>query len=177
MAEGSERSLKMLAAALEKEEKGRDFYIQAAGKCSNELGKEIFRTLTADEGVHITRIKQIYSALQAGNAWSKDWQAYRTGNEDLQKLLRERARKLGPKVKSDTNDLEAVDIGIEMEQSAVSFYADQQTKATDALEKDFIVQMLAEERSHLRALEDIRLFFTDPDAWYIEVERHGLDGA
>ncbi len=70
MAEGSERSLQMLAAALEKEEKGREFYRDAAAKCSNDLAKEIFRILTSEEGVHITRIKQIYTALEGGKKWS-----------------------------------------------------------------------------------------------------------
>jgi rubrerythrin len=177
MAEGSERSLQMLAAALEKEEKGREFYREAAAKCSNDLAKEIFRILTSEEGVHITRIKEIYRALEGGKGWSHEWRTHTQENQDLQRLLRERARKLRSSVKGDTGEVQAVDIGIGMEQGAITFYTEQQTKAVDPLEKEFVAQMILEERGHLRSLEDLKLFLTDPDSWYIETEHHVLDGA
>ncbi len=177
MGAGSERSLQMLAAALEKEEKGREFYRDAAAKCSNDLAKEIFRLLTSEEGVHITRIKQIYTALEGGKSWSKEWKAHMQANQDLQQLLRERAHKLRSSVKGDTSEIKAVDIGIGMEEGAIKFYTDQQTKAMDPLEKEFVDQMISEEQGHLRSLEDLKLFLTDPDSWYIEKEHHGLDGA
>ena len=177
MAEGSERSLQMLAAALEKEDKGREFYRDAAAKCTNDLAKEIFRILTSEEGVHITRIKVIYSALEGGKSWSQEWKAHKQENADLQSLLRERSRKLESSVKGETSELKAVDIGIGMEEGSIKFYSDQLAKAVDPLEKEFVDQMIGEERSHLRSLEDLKLFLTNPDSWYIEKEHHGLDGA
>jgi len=177
MAQGSERSLEMLAAALEKERRGHEFYKEALEKCSNELGKEIFRILMAEEGVHIQRVRDIYGALESGKAWTSEWQKHRVVNEDLETVCRERAARLGPMVKPDSGDLEALDIGVGMEQAAINFYLDQEPKAVDALEKQFVTQMIAEERSHLRALEDLKLFFTNPESWHTEMERHGLDGA
>jgi rubrerythrin len=177
MAEASERSLQILAAALEKEEKGRDFYRDAATKCSNHLAKELFRVLTSEEGIHITRIKEIYTAIQGGRSWTDSWKAHRLENVDLQNLLRERAAKMGAAVKGDTSELDAVGIGIGMEEGAIAFYVDQLAKAVDPLEKEFVNQMIGEERSHLRSLEDLKLFLTDPESWNIERERHGLDGA
>jgi rubrerythrin len=176
MTEGTERSLQMLAAALEKEEKGREFYRDAAAKCSNDLAKEIFRVLTSEEGVHITRIKEIYTALEHGKSWSKEWKAHRFENDDLQNLLRSRADKLRSAVKGDTGEVEAVDVGIGMEQGAITFYTDQKAKATDGIEKEFVEQMIVEERTHLRSLEDLKLYLTDPESWFTETERHGLDG-
>lgn len=176
MAEGSERSLQILAAALEKEEKGREFYRDASAKCSNHLAKEIFRVLTTEEGIHITRIKEIYTAIEGGKSWSDQWKSHRQENTDLQKLLRERAVK-GKEVKGDTSEIEAVNIGIGMEEGAIAFYLDQKGKAVDPLEKEFVDQMIVEERSHLRSLEDLKLFLTDPESWFVESERHVLDGA
>ncbi len=80
-------------------------------------------------------------------------------------------------VKPNTGDLEALDVGVGMEQAAINFYLGEEPKAADTLEKQFITQMIAEERSHLRALEDLKLFFTNPESWHTEVEHHGLDGA
>lgn len=175
--ESSDRAVKMLAAALEKEEKGRDFYKQAVEKCSNELGKDMFRTLAAEEAIHIKRIKEIYETLSSGEKWSLGWKAHKFENEDLQKLIRARISKLGPKIKAGTGDLEAVRIGIEMEQSAIKFYEEQNEKASDPLEKDFIQCMIGEERSHYASLNDVRLFFENPESWFAEKERHTLDGA
>ena len=176
MAAGSERSLQMLAAALEKEEKGREFYRDAAAKCSNDLAKEIFRVLTSEEGVHITRIKEIYTAIEGGKSWSSQWKAHKHENVDLQNLLRERASKMNATVKGETSELQAVDIGIGMEQGSIAFYTDQMAKAVDPMEKEFADQMIGEERAHLRSLEDLKLYLTDPQSWYAETERHGLDG-
>lgn len=177
MAEGSERSLQILAAALEKEEKGREFYLDAAAKCSNHLAKEIFRMLTSEEGVHITRIKEIYTAIEGGKSWTDKWKAHRMENLDLQKLLRERAATMGTAVKGETSELDAVTIAIGMEEGAIAFYTDQKAKAVEPLETEFVDQMLVEERSHLRSLEDLKLYLTDPESWFTENERHVLDGA
>jgi len=177
MTGGSDRSLQMLATALEKEEKGREFYRDAAARCVNELGQEMFRTLMAEEGIHIRRIKQIYQALEGGEGWSDQWKTHRIQSGDLDRLVRQRIKVLGPRVKSDTGDLEAIKIGIEMEQGAINFYDEQLQKATDPLESEFIRIMVAEERGHYTALEDLKLYFENPESWFVEKERHGLDGA
>lgn len=173
----SDRSLGMLNLALEKEERGRDFYKQAIEQCFSELGKDMFRTLMAEEGMHIKRIKQIYESLQEGENWSAEWRSLRTENEDLRKLFRERMVKLGPRVKSDSGDLDALAIGLEMEQGAINFYEQQREKSTDILEKDFIDSMIAEERNHYAALADVKLYLENPDSWFAEMEHHTLDGA
>jgi rubrerythrin len=177
MAEDTDRSLQMLATALEKEEKGRDFYEKAASTCANELGKEIFGVLTVEEGIHIQRVKEIYDSLKGAKSWTGDWKKYTLPNENLQELFRERMIKLGPKVNAETGDLEAVDIGMGFEQGAIEFYEEELTKAEDPLEREFIERMIQEERSHFASLSDMKLYLTNPQSWLAEVERHGLDGA
>lgn len=167
----------MLNLALQKEEKGRQFYQEAAAKCASEVGKEMFRSLMADEGVHIKRIKEIFTTLQKGHGWNSDWRKLQIENEDLRSLVKDRMTRLGPKVKPESRDLNAVNIALEMEQGAITFYDDQLAKASDPLEKDFIIQMIAEERTHFAALEDVKMFLESPEAWFAEKERSGLDGA
>jgi len=177
MAERTDRSLQMLATALEQEERGRDFYKEAVSKCKHQLGKEIFTKLMVDEGVHIVRCKEIYADLSGGRVWSEQWKSHRTESEDLQLLCRKRIVGLGPKVQADSGDLDAVKIGLEMEQGAINFYEDQLGKATESLERDFINCMIMEERSHYAALADIKFYFENPESWFVEHERHTLDGA
>jgi len=177
MSEATQRSLEMLATALEKELKGRDFYQEAVAKCRNELGQDLFRKLSADEGVHVLRIREIYSALEGGKAWTGEWRAHRVESEDLKKLFAERMSKLGPKVTTEAGDLDALKIGMEMEQGAIKFYEAQLEKATEPLERDFIKLMIAEEHGHYAALADVRFYLENPESWFTEHERHVLDGA
>lgn len=171
-----DRALKMLAVALEKEERGRDFYIKATATCSNPLGKDIFKTLASDEGVHITRVKEIYEALTGGRPWTTDWKLHKTENDNLRELFRKRIKEFGSKVSSETGDIQALDVGLEFEESAIAFYENELLSAVDPLEREFIESMIQEERDHFSSLADVKLFFTDPDSWYAETERRGLDG-
>ncbi|MBI5251321.1 MAG: ferritin family protein [Desulfomonile tiedjei] len=177
MADGDDRSLRMVAAALEKEEKGRDFYKDASEKCSNELGRELFHTLMIEEGIHIKRIKQIYESLRGGGAWTEEWRSFKGINESLQSVVRERINKLGPKVQSVGGDLDAVEIGLQMEQSAINFYEEELPKASGAVEKEFIKKMIAEEHAHFASLADLKLYLTNPLSWFTEKESPSLDGA
>ena len=61
MPEIADRSLAMLAAALEKEEFGRDFYAKAYKESQNELGRTVSGPVSGG-GYSIARIKRIYEA-------------------------------------------------------------------------------------------------------------------
>jgi hypothetical protein len=37
--------------------------------------------------------------------------------------------------------------------------------------------MISEEKSHHAALSDMKLYLSDPAAWFVEQEHPGLDGA
>lgn len=177
MTTGDDRSLRMLAAALEKEETGRAFYQDASERCSNELGKELFKILVIEEGVHIKRIKQIYESLRGGGSWTEGWRSFEGVNETLQEVVRNRISTLGPKIEGITKDLEAVEIGLQMEQSAIKFYEEELPKATDAMEKEFIKKMIAEEHTHYASLADLKLYLSNPESWFTEKESPTLDGA
>lgn len=172
-----DKSMAMLATALEKEERGRDFYRDAVSKCTNQLGKDIFKTLMEEEGIHIKRVKLIYDSLHSGKAWSGEWKSLKGTNEKLHELFHQRMVKLGPKVKAESNDVEALDIGLGMEQGAIDFYEEEFKRATDALERDFISCMIGEERIHYETLSDMKFYFTNPESWFVEHEHHVLDGA
>jgi rubrerythrin len=176
MEDSCDRCLEMLATALEKEEKGRDFYKNAMEKCGNALGKELFRCLMADEGIHFNRVKQIYNSLHGGLPWSDEWKSMKGINEDLDKLTKQRITDLGSQVKPESGDLDALQIGIKMEQGAIDFYEKELKKTSHPMETEFIKCMINEERTHFRALEDLMLYFTNPESWYIEKERLPIDG-
>lgn len=176
MTQHENKALSILAAALDKEERGRDFYKKASESCINPLGKEIFRTLMVDEGAHIKRVKEIFDNLSKGKKWDDNWKNYKVENEDLQKLFRKRIETFGSRVEGDNSDIEAISIGLEMEQGAITFYEEQLSKASDLLEKEFAKVMISEERGHFGALEDLKMYLENPESWFVEKERTSFDG-
>ena len=177
MSSGQDRSLEMLSTALELEKKGKRFYEEAISACHNQIGREMFRMLMKDEVMHMDRILKIYESLKAGNAWSDDWKSIKPDHKDLGALFRDMASAHGTKITAKTSDLEALDVGIDFESRAISFYQEHLAKATDSLEREFIEQMIIEEKSHHAALSDMKLYLSDSAAWFAEQEHPGLEGA
>jgi rubrerythrin len=167
----------MLSTALEMEKKGREYYDKAVSTCHDETGREIFRMLMNDEVIHVDRILKIYESLKAGKTWSDDWKSVEPDHKDLGVLFREMASAHGKDITAKTGDLEAIDVGIDLELRAIAFYEGHLSETTDALEREFLEHIIMEEKSHHAALSDLKLYLSDPSAWFIEQEHTGLDGA
>ncbi|MBW1743986.1 MAG: ferritin family protein [Deltaproteobacteria bacterium] len=177
MSDAPDRTMHMLSTALGLEEKGKGFYSEAVSTCHNAVGKEIFRMLMKDEVVHMDRIRQIYKRLEAGESWSDDWKSIQPDHKELGILFREMASAHGREITSEAGDMEAIDVGIDFEMRAITFYQEHLEQATDPLEREFIEQLITEEKSHHEALSDMKLYLSDPAAWFGEQEHTGLDGA
>ena len=166
----------MLSAALDMEEKGKAFYKKAATTCRNPQCMEIFSALMKDEVIHTGRIKQIHNTLTSQRCWTRDWESIKAPSHDLEMLFQNLAPKERKKIKAETTDLEAVDIGLDLESASIKFYQEHRTKAIDPIEAAFLDQMILEEKGHWKALKDTRYYLTDPQGWFMEKERAGLDG-
>jgi rubrerythrin len=172
-----EKSLVMLEKALSMEHKGKDFYQRAIDTCKNDLGREIFVTLKSDEDVHIERITEIAEALKAGRPWGDDWKTRTVAHKDLTSFFGDLSEKHRPDETADAGDVDALNVGIDFELRSVRFYEAALGAADDPGEREFAEQMIIEEKSHHRILEDAKLYLTDPSSWFREHERGGLDGA
>lgn len=169
-------SIDMLATALEMEEKGKAFYKKALSSCGNPQCRGIFSALMGDEVIHTRRILQIHNDLTSGKCWTRDWESIKGSHEELSAIFKDLAKKAREKIKAETEDLEAIDMGLDFELASVKFYQDHRAKATDPLEAAFLDQMILEEKEHWKALKDTRYYLTDPEGWFMEKERAGLEG-
>ncbi|MBU2548594.1 MAG: ferritin family protein [Proteobacteria bacterium] len=176
MSETSDRSKKMLATALEMEERGKAYYEKAALATKNEVGRGVFKMLAEYEVEHMERIKEIYSVLSGGQGWSESLVSFGLAT-DLGAVFRKLAEAQREHVRAATSDVEAMSVGVRFESASVKFYEDQLSRAGDLLERRFLELMVAEERGHLNLLSDLRFYYMDPEAWFMEKERAGLDGA
>jgi rubrerythrin len=167
----------MLSTALEMEKKGADFYDKAVSECQNELGREMFRMLMKEELIHMDRILKIYELLKSGKAWSDEWRSIKSDNREIGVLFKEMASAHGQDITATTSDIDALDVGIDFESRAITFYEDHLSEAEDSLEREFLQHLITEERGHHAALSDMKLYFSDSASWFAEMERSGLDGA
>lgn len=170
-------ALKLLPTALQMEEEGRAFYRKAAEASQDRFAKDLLMKLAEDENVHIARIKKIYGALSEGQGWSADWQALSTGGEDVKAMFAELSAGGEGAKKGAATDLEAIEVALGLEQRAVKFYSDYLGDADQPEEKAFLEKMVREEKGHEAALLDAKDYLADPDSWFRDHERSGLDGA
>jgi rubrerythrin len=177
MSEARDHFVQMLCTALEMEEKGRAFYEKAATTAENPLGKEIFRMLIEDEKIHRERIQKISDSLTRDNKWTEDWKQLQCPYSNLGQLFRDLAAKQGKAGLSNANDLEAIKIAQDFELQSIALYENQRTQTVEPLEQNFLDQMVVEEKGHYLALQDTHYYLSDPEGWFIEKERAGLDGA
>ena len=176
MTNEQDRSFQMLSEALELEKKGEAFYKEAVATCQNDLGRGIFRMLMKDEGLHMDRILKIYSSLKEDQTWSEEWKSMKSDHKDLRVLFREMASEHGTKITVNTSDLDALNMGIDLELRSIAFYKKKLTNAQGSIERDFIEQMIGEENGHHAVLSDMKLYLADPAGWFFEHEHTGLDG-
>ena len=172
----TQSSIDMLETALKMEEKGQAFYGEALKVCQTPQGLEIFSALIEDEKVHMCRIRQIYASLNASADWPREWEKL-PPHKGLESLLKDLATKTKKELNKDVSDLTAIGIALEFEQASILFYEEHRSKTTHPTEAAFLDQMVLEEKGHWRALKDTRYYLTDPEGWFMEKERAGLDGA
>jgi rubrerythrin len=63
-------------------------------------------------------------------------------------------------------------LGVELEHSSIKYYSEKLEKASDKSERAFLEKMLEEEKGHLSALLDLKMFLEDPADWHMKKERH-----
>lgn len=167
------RVVNMLRTALEMEERGFEFYKRAVNNCQDEAAREVFRSLQADEAVHMKRIQTIFESIVGRNLWPDEWAQMTIAHPRLEALFK------GLQAKGESasaSDIEALDMGLKLEADSVKFYEDALTEAESEAESRFLKAMIEEERSHYRALQDTKLYLTDPASWFAEHEGHIVDG-
>ncbi len=167
--------LKILEIALTMEEKGYSFYNKVVNTSQNPLGKAMFGRLRDDELVHMERIKAIIAGLSGGKDWKPDYDALPTRGQSTSEMFRDLAKNHAAELTPDADDVEAINVGLDFEAKAVRFYEEHLKDAQDALEREFIQKMIVEEKDHHATCLELKRFYADPAAYFVETEHPHLD--
>jgi len=145
-------ALIVLQQALELEQRGYEFYVQASERTVDSTGKEMLLSLADDEVFHQKAIQRQIDSLEHGGGWvlpedipevdaDLDAPLFPAGKVELQKAIR-----------PDASDLDALLFALRIENDSFALYAEQAKQTTDPNAR-YLYEYLADaERMHFNLL-------------------------
>jgi len=171
------RTLAGLQTALQMENDGKAFYLQASKASTNPMGARLLKRLADEEDLHRQRFERIYRAIQTRKNWPERSDFKPDAARTLKTIFAEEAQKTGAKAKKGlATELEAVQTAINMEAKTYDFYKACGKSGTHVSEKEFYETVAREERGHQLVLLDYYEYLKDPGAWFVKAEHPSLDG-
>ena len=168
--------MEILQEAIQMEVDGKEFYQRAGRESGNELAKKLFQALAAEENDHCKKFEEIYEVLKKGRGWPDVKPPSGTKNR-LKSIFAKATKELGTGVKVAGDEIEAIKVGMDMENKSYAFYQARSAEATYPIEKEFYLAVAAEERGHYLALVDSYEYLSDPVGWFVRTEHPSLNGA
>jgi len=169
------RTLEALQIAVQMEIDGKEYYQKASQRSDNQLGRELFQSLAAEEDLHRQKFEEIYNAIQSKKAWPEtDFQPDR--GKGLRTIFARAVEEMGSNVKAPATELDAVQTAMDMENKSYDLYKSRSQAAAYDGERDFYETLAAEEREHHLILLDYYEYLKDPAGWFVQKEHPSLDG-
>jgi rubrerythrin len=173
--EEQQKTLEALKTAIKMEVDGKAFYLEASGKSTNKLGKELLKTLAGEEDTHRRKFEEIYKAIQSKKNWPAT--SFRPdGGKKLRTVFAQATEKMTTGGKALDTELEAIKTAMDMENQTYDFYKRQSQSAAFTGEKDFYELVAGEESEHHSVLLDYYEYLKDPAGWFVKKEHPSLDG-
>ncbi len=152
MSENIKSALEILKQAMEIEQEGNLFYLNAAQTTKDKEGKEIFTTLANDEQKHFNLIKREFTALSSEGRWVGSPEM-KPMNVDLGKPLFPRSiKELEKAVTTKSNDWDALQFGLGIEIKSYDIYRKMAPQIEDSLGKQMFEFLAGQEMSHFNLL-------------------------
>ncbi len=148
-----EKALELFDKAMETESEGIKFYKEAAANAQDVKAREIFQMLAEAERRHLNLMESTKEDVRnsySSYAWKGEFIS-EVGKE-IEAIGRQYLPKLTDEIVS-ASALDAINIGIKVEQDSIAFYSDAETKVADPGVANLFKLLLTSERVHLFLLE------------------------
>ena len=165
----------ILKQAMKMEQEGREFYISAAKKVENKLGREMLESLAQDEGGHYTRLLQIQEGA-SGTALKECAPEFDDAGGRVRALFKQYGSQAADEIAGNTGDLEALNIAMEMERKGHNLYSEAAARTKDESARKVFTFLAGEEEKHFEVLQNMHRYLSDPKNWFLEQEQGLLDG-
>ena len=149
----------VVRAAKEVEKNGQRFYSTMAERADDPQLKELFAMLAQDEVEHLRRLNQLETKYQDGLFTDCEEEFLPYLNQFSDTKIFPDAERLEAVLKTDSADLQALDLAIEAEEKFAAYFlkASQLAQAEDG--KDAFAWLAGEEVRHAKILKERRASF------------------
>jgi rubrerythrin len=173
MADCPESVSSALRAALKMENDGSEMYQEAAGKCTNGLGKKMFYGLAEDEKSHIRMIKVIAegSGLSAALVEALDG----TPRERIATIF-SRASEGVVENAAGADDVSVLKTALALEDKSREFYGRAAQEVSCGDEAALFERLAREEEQHHEILTNTLEYLESTGNWFLWEEGGLLDG-
>jgi len=135
--------------AIRLEINGRKFFLHAADITEHEKGKKMFRFLADEEVKHLEVFGKLFSQILDGEDWKKYVRDEELrGESPLVEKLKDRMKK-----EEGKGEVEAIRVGMELEQDAIDFFGKAMFDAYDSNAKKIFREIAEEEKFHFDLLQ------------------------
>ncbi|PJA26565.1 MAG: hypothetical protein CO189_10215 [candidate division Zixibacteria bacterium CG_4_9_14_3_um_filter_46_8] len=165
-----------LAASIEMEKKGQDFYKKTAVKASTKLTRDLFEFLAREELKHIEAIKTFYHAGLSGGKREFDDVVSGVDPAKARKAIGKLFEGLDKKAPVDKSDLETYKFARDFELNSEKFYREAALKAIDAEVKKLFEFLAEEEKRHFKMLDDSMAYLENPQEYFHRLEGWHVEG-
>ena len=138
----------LISEAIKLEINGQAFFNHAAEATGNELGKKMFVRLAQEEVKHLETFSRLFSSVIKSDDWKKQVRSEELkGTSAVIQQLADRMKRAEGK-----SEVEALRIGMELEQKAIDFFSGTAGMADEAARQIF-EKIADEERFHYDLLQ------------------------
>lgn len=172
-----DRLLKVLETSVEMEQTAREFYLKAAKKSANEIGRRVFDSLADDETRHIVAIRKYCEEITKNSKSPKLCEAmprHKSINERV--IFGKRESELLKTVSTGTDEFEAYEVAMNMENEGYRFYKKAMDEAADPDIKELYKFLTIEEEAHYELISSTYEYLKDPGSWFAKNEKPIVEG-
>jgi len=139
-----------IQTAIQMEQEGYDFYQKAAAQTSSDMGRTVFKSLAADELLHLEVFQKLFDEKVGKDEWTT---LVNSGKKyaDIQVFPKDLKRIEG--ANPDTNEIDAIRIAMDSEKRAIEYYVEIKNKSSDPELNEIIEEIINQEKSHYQILE------------------------
>ena len=139
-----------IKTAIQMEKEGYSFYQKAAAQTSSDMGRTVFKSLAADELLHLEVFEKLFNEKVGKEEW---YDLVNTSNKysdvpifpkDLEKI---------EGANPDTNEIDALRIAMDSEQRAIDYYTKIRENSSDEELIKIISEIINQEKNHYNILE------------------------
>jgi rubrerythrin len=139
----------VIREAITLEINGRKFFNHAAEITHHPRGKKMFLHLAEEEVKHLEIFGKLFSQILGGADWRKEIKPEDvSGEAPLVEKLKESVKKEERK-----GEIEALRIGMELEQTAIEFFKKASKETEDPVAKKMFIEISEEEKFHYDLLQ------------------------